>query len=346
MRIHLHLVATPRLDGGRPTVRWIDEILARVDAYEIDRVSTGDVFGNHLECFMALGYMASRTRRVQVGPLITTAAHRHIGLLASAAASLDAISHGRAYLVIGRGDGIVRNLGLRAQTVDQTRATVLGVRALLDGEPHKSSGASIKFDWPVEVAGRVPICVAAGGERMLRMAVDVADGVYLGTGCTEACVARAQRTIASSGRDRPLDVWWVTRFGIATTTDEALAIASEGLSSIGNHALRGDYAARDVPAEFWQALAEYHTRYDYSVKNARRGSGKSNVDLMNELGLRDYFLDRFGVAGTPTHVAGRLTTLQRRGVDSVTLLATGIRDMELLGERVLPLVRADGAGHV
>src|SRR4051812_30981778 len=102
MRIGLHVVAQPARGSGPVDVSWIDEILARVDGYAIDRLSTGDVIGNHLECFAALGYMAARTSRVEIGPFITTPATRDVGLLAAAALSLDAMTGGRAYFVLGR----------------------------------------------------------------------------------------------------------------------------------------------------------------------------------------------------------------------------------------------------
>jgi 5,10-methylenetetrahydromethanopterin reductase len=333
-RIHVHIVTAPRA-GARGPFRWLDEILERADEYAIDRLSTGDVLGNHLECFTALGYMAGRTSRAQLGPFITTAAHRDVAMIAASTASLDAVTDGRAFLVLGRGDGIVRNLGMRPQTVEETADAACAIRGLLAGQPH----GRVRLAWPEPPGARIPIYLAAGGPRMVRAAAEVADGVYLATGTTEASVARARRTLTEVERDRRLDMWWVTRFGIADSTDEALAVASEGLSSIGNHALRGgDLAARDVPEELWPALREYHDRYSYERKNAA-GGGRSNVDLMNELGLRDYFLERFGIVGTPQEVVARLIELERRGVDSVTLLVSSLHELDLIGADVLPALR-------
>src|SRR5262245_23707425 len=130
-QIQIHLIAQPRLGPHGANVDWMEEILRVVDDYSVDRVSTGDGQGNHLECLTALGCMAARTRRVHVGPLVTQAATRDPGEIAAALASIDTISGGRAFLVLGRGDGIARNLDVRARTLAETRTAFETIRALL-----------------------------------------------------------------------------------------------------------------------------------------------------------------------------------------------------------------------
>ena len=52
--------------------------------------------------------------------------------MASAIASLEIISQGRAVLGIGRGDSAVHNIGLRPASVGATRDYILAVRELLE----------------------------------------------------------------------------------------------------------------------------------------------------------------------------------------------------------------------
>jgi len=347
VRVTVHVVARPTRGEAAADIGWIDAILARVDRYTIDRLSIGDVQGNHLECFSALGYAAARTNRVGLGPLVTNAATRDVGVLAAAAASLDAMSRGRAFLVLGRGDGVAHNLDLAAHTVDETAEAIVALRALLREGRCDYRGRRISLPWPGYPGERIPIYAAAGGPRMLRMAAAVCDGVYAATGCGEEDVRVALAAVAGVDRATPLDMWWVTRFGIGDSFEDAVMAASEGLSSIGNHALRGNYAERGVPEDLWQPLGEYHRRYRYARKNplaagtsgsdvAAESPGPSNVDLMNELGLREYFIERFGIVGTPEQVVERLRELERRGVHSVTMLANSAHELDLIGSRVLP----------
>jgi len=346
VRVTVHVVARPARGEAVADIGWIDEILERVDRYAIDRLSIGDVQGNHLECFSALGYAAARTNRVGLGPLVTNAATRDVGVLAAAAASLDSMSRGRAFVVLGRGDGVAHNLDLPAHTVDQTGEAIVALRALLREGRCEYRGRRIALPWPGCPGERVPIYAAAGGPRMLSMAAAVCDGVYAATGCSEEDVRVTLDAVADAERATPLDVWWVTRFGIGDSFEDAVAAASEGLSSIGNHALRGDYAARRVPEQLWHPLGEYHRRYRYARKNplaaetavAAESPGPSNVDLMNELGLRDYFIERFGIVGTPGQVIERLRELERRGVHSVTMLANSAHELDLIGSQVLPML--------
>ena len=57
-----------------------------------------------LEGYTALGFVAGRTERMQLGLLVTGVTYRHPGLLAKIVTTLDVLSGGRAMLGIGSGD--------------------------------------------------------------------------------------------------------------------------------------------------------------------------------------------------------------------------------------------------
>ena len=54
-----------------------------------------------LEAYTLLGALAARTRRVQLGTLVTGVTYRNPGILAKIVTTLDVISQGRAILGIG-----------------------------------------------------------------------------------------------------------------------------------------------------------------------------------------------------------------------------------------------------
>jgi alkanesulfonate monooxygenase SsuD/methylene tetrahydromethanopterin reductase-like flavin-dependent oxidoreductase (luciferase family) len=177
---------------------------------------------------------------------------------------------------------------------------------------------------------------------MLGAAGRVADGLYVGTGVTTEDVLDAKERIAagaaSAGRPAPCDLWWVTRFAVADSRDEAIARVEESLSSMGNHALRGDPGEKRVPRDLRRALAQYHERYDWARKNPLAGGRSPNAELMTELGLREYFLERFGIVGTPVEIVERLRELAARGVERVVLTVGSREELDVVGERILPLV--------
>lgn len=335
MQIHAVLLARPTVGSSGVTAEHLLDLAEMTDGSTIRRIAVGDHQGNYLEAYTALGHLSAITTRVEIGPYVTNIASRDAGVHAAALASLDALSHGRAYFVLGRGDGAVRNIGLTAASVDQVVESIRAIRDLLTtGRAVMGSGRRMTLRWPHHPIP-VPLYVAAAGPRMTDAAIRAADGLYAASGLGAANVDRVRDRVAALRPREEFDVWWVTRFGIGDTREEAAGQIHEGLSSIGNHALRGaSYDAQGVPRELWDRLAEYHRRYDWARKST--ADGPSNVDTMLELGLDEYFLERFGIAGTPAEVVHRMRELAERGVDKVVINIHSRRALKLFMEQVEP----------
>jgi 5,10-methylenetetrahydromethanopterin reductase len=110
-------------------------------------------------------------------------------------ASIDVISGGRGFLLIGRGDRAVHDVGLRPAPVDQLRAYVLAIRAIFAGGSGSYAGRTSRGAWPnfwdASPARRIRSHLAAEGPRMLRLAGEIADGVMIGSGLTPEIVAES-----------------------------------------------------------------------------------------------------------------------------------------------------------
>jgi F420-dependent oxidoreductase-like protein len=63
--------------------------------------NVGPVDTDMLEGYSALAFAAGRTRRIQLGTMVTGVTYRHPGLLVKTVTTLDVLSGGRAYLGIG-----------------------------------------------------------------------------------------------------------------------------------------------------------------------------------------------------------------------------------------------------
>jgi 5,10-methylenetetrahydromethanopterin reductase len=340
MEIQAILLARPEPAGSGVSAEPLLELARLADrAPVIRRVAVGDHQGNYLETYTALGHLAGVTERVELGPYVTNVVGRDPGVHAAALSSLDALSGGRAYAVLGRGDGALRNLGLSASTLDTMREAVTVMRALLaTGSAETQSGRRIRLNWP-RYPVDVPLYLAASGPRMTELAAETADGLYTATGLLPENIERLRDRIhagrARTGRADDLEVWWVTRFGLGRTRLDAMGLVREGLSSIGNHALRGAaHDELDVPEGVRGALDEYHRRYDYARKSVAR-PGPSNADLMEALGLENYFLERFGIVGTAAEVSQRLADLAERGVDRIVINIHTLDELRMLIEDVV-----------
>lgn len=337
MEIQAILLGRPHADASGVSPRPLLDIVELSDGSAIRRIAVGDHQGNYLETYSTLGYLAASTERVGLGPYVTNIVGRDPGVHAAALASLDALSSGRAYFVLGRGDGAVRNLGLTSSSIGEMAESIETIRALLTaGEAVTESGRRITLRWPSYPVD-VPLYLAASGPRMTEVALEVADGLYTAAGLTDERVPALRSRVGEMRPDDDFDVWWVTRFGLGETRHAALSLVREGLSSIGNHALRGStFESQGVPPELWRPLGEYHRRYDWARKSAANTDGPTNADLMVELGLEDYFLERFGIVGTPPEVVGRIRELEDRGVDKVVINIHTRRELELFVEEVEP----------
>ena len=86
------------------------------------------------ELYLSLSVVANATSRVRIGPPVTNALTRHPAVAASAIATLNEISGGRAFLGIGSGDSAILNLGLRPAKMADLREYILALRAIRSGQ--------------------------------------------------------------------------------------------------------------------------------------------------------------------------------------------------------------------
>ena len=94
------------------------------------------------ELYLSLGVVASATRKVRMCPTVTNVLTRHPAVAASAIATLNEISGGRALLGIGSGDSAILNLGLRPAKMTDMSEYVQAVRVLLSGQSCDYKGRS------------------------------------------------------------------------------------------------------------------------------------------------------------------------------------------------------------
>jgi alkanesulfonate monooxygenase SsuD/methylene tetrahydromethanopterin reductase-like flavin-dependent oxidoreductase (luciferase family) len=107
------------------------------------------------------------------------------------------------------------------------------------------------------------------------------------------------------------------------------------VASSGNHALRSGLAGKHVPEHLKENIRRFHREYDYSQHGDKNGR---NARLVEELGLTEYLLDRFAVAGTPSDIVQRIRSLARLGLKNLWLSSPGDdpSSLDLLGKEVLP----------
>jgi F420-dependent oxidoreductase-like protein len=198
-----------------------------------------------LEAYTLLGALAARTRRVQLGTLVTGVTYRSPGILAKIITTLDVISRGRAILGIGGAwyDVEHRGLGIDYPSdrvrLDMLEEAVQVCRAMFTGDDVSFSGTHYRLDHarnlprPVQ-AGGPKIMIGGGGEkRTLRLVARYADMCNV-TGDV-ATLARKigvlRHHCAEAGRDpAEVGVTWMTPL-ILTTSSQNTAEVREMLAA-------------------------------------------------------------------------------------------------------------------
>ena len=102
------------LHGGVKSIDEIHQRARRAEELGWDGIFLGESHLSSIDSFQTLASCAMITQRLLLGIAVTNIVFRHPTVIAGAAASLNAISKGRAIMGIGTGDGPVYSQGLKA----------------------------------------------------------------------------------------------------------------------------------------------------------------------------------------------------------------------------------------
>jgi F420-dependent oxidoreductase-like protein len=146
----------------------------------------GDSRRDALDTWASLTWLASHTRRIRFGPLVSPLTFYHPALLAKRAAAVDILSGGRLDLGIGAGwhEGEHRMFGIPfpplKERIDRLECGARAIRALWQGTPVTLAQPYYPLvaaeSHPRPTHGRVPLVIGARGERRtLRVVAEHAD---------------------------------------------------------------------------------------------------------------------------------------------------------------------------
>ncbi len=139
------------------------------------------------EPWVSLGLLAGLDTDLRLGTLVTPVSFRPAGIIAKAAATLDALSGGRAFVGIGAGwwEREHAGFGLRfpsdRERLDLLESSIETMRALWAAGTKAYDGTRVSLPETTSYprpAGALPIIVGGGGERRtIRIAARLADGI-------------------------------------------------------------------------------------------------------------------------------------------------------------------------
>ncbi|WP_254546180.1 5,10-methylenetetrahydromethanopterin reductase [Halomarina pelagica] len=293
------------LTPEHPVPRLAD-LGARAEAAGFDTVFTSCHYNNR-DPFLALTEVARATDEVRLGPGVVNPHEVHPVRLASAVATLDELSGGRAVLGIGPGDpSTLRNLGLLddrglrpvLEAFETARALWRGERVTRDGT-FVATDAGLNYEPPS--GDGIPVYVGGEGPHMCRMAAKRADGLLF-NGSHPEDLAWAREQVEIGLEDRPG----------GPDGNGGFDLAAYASVSVAEDADAAREAARP-PAAFIAAGAAPPVLDRHGIDAGRAadvGDAISAGRFGEAFGLvTDAMIDAFSATGTPEAVGERLGSL-------------------------------------
>lgn len=338
------------LGSSTPLLRQEDtqqfmDLVKMADDYGVAAIGTYDSAFLGGDAYVRTTLMALASKQARIGPRPTNPLTREPQVMASFLASIDSMTNGRAFMDIASGDSAVFNMGYQAATRARIEEFVQCVRNLVaDGEA-SYQGRHQRVRWSAQaIRPRIPISLCAEGPKMLHLGGRIGDGVIAGTGLTpeviQDTIARIHAGAREAGRDpAEVDIWFTTRTSLHEDHHTAIENVKGSVSSILNHAMRFGLEGKNLPEELKARVQEYvdgYVLYDHVL-----GAGE-NVKRMEALGLTDYAIKRWALAGTPRDWVQRIEALAEAGATKLWISVSGStyeqqkHSLRLFGEQILP----------
>ena len=311
-------------------------VVQRAKEYELAGLAgmvVWDAQSSDGDCYVSLAAAAMATTSLKLGTGVTNPVTRHPSVTASAIASLQAISNGRAVLGIGRGDASLAHIGRAPASVETlSRYTQLVQRYLRgDSVAFKELGEFAtnapnlsqldlghapphsKLEWLGNMP-KVPVEVSATGPRMIAEAAIHADGVMLSVGADlerlRWGIDLVRTTRAKAGLDPngiPIGAW----VNVVAHPDVEIArqLASGWTSVFARFAVMHGKPTGPQTNDSIKSLE--HLYNDFDLRD------QASSSTAQALGMTQNFIDNYAIVGTADTCVARLRQISELGISKV-----------------------------
>ncbi|MEM4188204.1 MAG: 5,10-methylenetetrahydromethanopterin reductase [Candidatus Hadarchaeum sp.] len=257
---------------------------------------------NNKNVYETLALIAKGTETIKLGPGVTNPYVRSPAITASAIATLDELSNGRATLGIGPGDKATFDaLGIEwVKPVSTIRDAIAMIRTLLAGEKTES-GAQLMGVKAVQE--KIPVYMGAQGPMMLKTAGEIADGALINASNPkdfEAAVPLIKEGAEAAGKSlSDIDVAAYTCCSIDEDAEAAANAAKIVVAFIAAGSPPPVFERHGLPADTGKKFGDLLGKGDF-------GGAIAAVD--------DALMEAFSVVGTPDEFIPKIEALAEMGV--------------------------------
>jgi 5,10-methylenetetrahydromethanopterin reductase len=306
-----------------------------------------------------MGAWAAVTERIKLSTGVTNPLTRHVAVIAAGAATLQAISRGRAVLGIGRGDSALAYLGHAPVGIAVFDGALRDLQTLLNGgevafgRDAPSSGApsldtmslgrrpvATRLEWLPEGLPKVPLDVAATGPKVIELAAPIAERVTFSVGAIPGRIkwalelARAARSRRGLG-DAGISYGAQVIVACHPDVEAVFQVAANLVAPLARfQVIQGPAAGPKSPGDE-ENFAAIRKGYDMT----QHGQLQANL-------IDPEFVKRFAIVGPPDHCIERLLELIGLGLERFVIVGPGIHPearqdgRTLFASEVMPAVRA------
>jgi 5,10-methylenetetrahydromethanopterin reductase len=259
------------------------------------------------DVWVELALAGAATERLRLGPGVTNPATRDPAVTASAAATLQKETGGRAVLGLGRGDSALSRLGREPVPVAELEHALVALQAYLAGEQADVNGFLAQIAWlPEEGVAKVPVHVAATGPHVIAAGARHAEGVDFTVGGEPERLRWAVETAREAAGDRELSLGAYLNVAVGPDRSVARDLVR------GSTAIFARFATEGAPADGLsrvtrEGIEQVAAGYD----EAHHGHAKT----AHAQALGDDFIDRFAVVGDAAEVTARLREIESLGIE-------------------------------
>ena len=254
---------------------------------------------NNKNVYETLALIAANTETIKMGPGVTNPYVRSPAISASAIATIDEISNGRATFGIGPGDKATFDaLGIAwDKPVSTIKAAIADINTLLAGE---KTAAGAALGGAKKVQDAIPIYMGAQGPKMLETAGEIADGVLINASNPkdyEAAMPMIKKGIGDQAKD----------FDVAAYTATSIGPDSEAAKNAAKIVVA--FIAAGSPPQ----VIERHGLPEGF--NTQMGEFLAQGNFGGAIGaVTDEALEAFSVCGTPDEFIPKIEALADMGV--------------------------------